>query len=140
MLFCRLLIFFKISFFEKFFQECHQCQTVWIQIRPDILSGLIWVQTVCRGNQQMTLIDKELNTCHHMSRIRIFFLLSQNVIIFLTIILTHISLRSFLLHVGKQRRPRSDTANAHLIRISSVCSQNYLVKFELKMKNTTELP
>ena len=25
------------------------CQTVWIQIRPDVLSGLIWVQTVCKG-------------------------------------------------------------------------------------------
>ena len=23
--FCRLLIFFKINFFEKFFQEYHQC-------------------------------------------------------------------------------------------------------------------
>ena len=23
------------------------CQTVWIQIRADVLSGLIWVQTVC---------------------------------------------------------------------------------------------
>ena len=27
---------------------------------PDILSGLIWVQTVCKGYQQMTLEDKEL--------------------------------------------------------------------------------
>ena len=26
-----------------------ECQTVWIQISPDILSGLIWVQTVCKG-------------------------------------------------------------------------------------------
>ena len=32
------------------------CQTVWIQIRPDILSGLIWVQTVCRGYQQTTKV------------------------------------------------------------------------------------
>ena len=48
--FCRLLIFFKMNFFEKFFQEYHQCQTAWIQIRPDILSGLIWVQTVCNNN------------------------------------------------------------------------------------------
>ena len=31
------------------------CQTVWIQIRPDNLSGLIWVQTVCKGYQQSTL-------------------------------------------------------------------------------------
>ena len=27
--------FFKINFFEKFFQEYNQCQTVWIQIRPN---------------------------------------------------------------------------------------------------------
>ena len=32
------------------------CQTVWIQIRPDILSGLIWVQTVCKGYQQMSKV------------------------------------------------------------------------------------
>ena len=36
MLFCHLLIFFKINFFEEFFQEYHQCQTVWIQTRPDL--------------------------------------------------------------------------------------------------------
>ena len=32
------------------------CQTVWIQIWPDIWSGLIWVQTVCKGNQQTTKV------------------------------------------------------------------------------------
>ena len=32
--FCCLLILFKIIFFDTFFQEHHQCQTVWIQIRP----------------------------------------------------------------------------------------------------------
>ena len=26
-----------------------ECQTVWIHIRPNILSGMIWVQTVCIG-------------------------------------------------------------------------------------------
>ena len=46
---CRF--FLKINFFEKKNQEYHQCQTVWIQTRPDILSGLIWVQTVCKGYQ-----------------------------------------------------------------------------------------
>ena len=35
-------------------------QTVWISIIPDGLSGLIWVQTVCKSYQQMTLIGKEL--------------------------------------------------------------------------------
>ena len=35
-------------------------KTVWIQIRADKLSGLILVQTVCKGYQQTTLVDKEL--------------------------------------------------------------------------------
>ena len=29
-----------------------ECQKVWIQIRPNILSGLIWIQTVCKSYQQ----------------------------------------------------------------------------------------
>ena len=39
-----------------------ECQTVWIQIRPDILSGLIWVQTVHKGYRQTTLVGKEFKT------------------------------------------------------------------------------
>ena len=61
--FCLLssvvVFFFKINFFEKFFQEYNKCQTVWIQIRPGILLGLIWVQTVCKSYQQTTLVGKE---------------------------------------------------------------------------------
>ena len=57
--FCRLLIFFQIPLFRKILSGIpSECQTVWIQIRPDILSGPIWVQTVCKGYQQTTLIDK----------------------------------------------------------------------------------
>ena len=37
-----------------------ESQTVLIKVRPDILSGLIWVQTVCKGCQQTTLVGKEL--------------------------------------------------------------------------------
>ena len=44
--------FFQNQLFRKFFQ----CQTDWIQIRPDILSGLIWAQTVCISYQQTLLI------------------------------------------------------------------------------------
>ena len=29
-------------------------QTFWIQMSPKVLSGLIWVQTVCNNNQQTT--------------------------------------------------------------------------------------
>ena len=39
------------------------CQTVWIQIRPDILSGLIWVQTVCIGYQHMTKVTGMWTKC-----------------------------------------------------------------------------
>ena len=35
-----------------------ECQTVWIQIRPDIFSGVILVKMVCKGYQQKTLVDK----------------------------------------------------------------------------------
>ena len=52
--------FFIINFFERFFQEYHQSQTVWIQIRPDIMSGLILVQSVCKSYQQMTLVGSIL--------------------------------------------------------------------------------
>ena len=49
------VFFFKIMFFEKILSGLPlQCQTVWIQIRPDKMSGLIWVQTVCKGYQQTT--------------------------------------------------------------------------------------
>ena len=43
MIFCRLLIFFNIHFFEKFFQAgiSSECQMVWLQIRSDMLSGSV---------------------------------------------------------------------------------------------------
>ena len=37
-----------------------ECQKVWIQIGPDNLSGLIWIQTVCKCYQQATPVVKEL--------------------------------------------------------------------------------
>ena len=39
-----------------------ECQIVWNQIRPDILSGLIWLQTVCKSYQQTTLGDKKISS------------------------------------------------------------------------------
>ena len=43
---CRVVLLF---FLKILFQEWHQCQTVWVQIRSEVLSGMIWVQTVCKG-------------------------------------------------------------------------------------------
>ena len=42
-----------------------ELQTDWSQIRPDVLSGLIWVQTVCKCYQQTTPAGRELKPlCH----------------------------------------------------------------------------
>ena len=53
---------FQKHFFLKFLKGMpSECQTVWTQIRPDILSGLIWVQTVFKGYQQTTLVGNFQN-------------------------------------------------------------------------------
>ena len=50
------VVVFKINFFKIILLGIpSECQTDWIQIRPNILSDLIWVQFVCKGYQQMTL-------------------------------------------------------------------------------------
>ena len=47
--------FFSILTFSKMLTgTLSECQMVWIQIRNDILSVLIWVQTVCIGHRQTT--------------------------------------------------------------------------------------
>ena len=50
-------IFFQNKLFWRIPQECQKDR---IQIRPDVLSGLIWVQTVCKRYQQTTLVDKTI--------------------------------------------------------------------------------
>ena len=53
--------FFENPLFRKIISVIpSECQTVWIQIRPDILSGVNWVQTVCKGYQQTTQVGTEL--------------------------------------------------------------------------------
>ena len=49
-------LFFKINFLKKILLGISSgCQTVWIQIRIDILLGMVWVQIVCKVYQQTTL-------------------------------------------------------------------------------------
>ena len=60
---CCLLIIFKIDFFKKIHSGTlieSESQTVWIQIRTDVLSVLIWVQTVCKGYNCCLLIFSKL--------------------------------------------------------------------------------
>ena len=53
--------FFQNQLFRKILSGIpSECQADWIQTRPNILSGLIWVQTVCKNYQQTTLGDNEL--------------------------------------------------------------------------------
>ena len=52
---CSMLTFFQIKLFQKILSgTLSQCQTIWIQISTDILSVLIWVQTVCKDYQPTT--------------------------------------------------------------------------------------
>ena len=58
-LFCRLLIFFNIKFIEKFFREYHQSvKQFGSRSGPTFCPN--WVQTVCKGYQQKTLVGEEL--------------------------------------------------------------------------------
>ena len=53
--------FFQNQLFRKILSGIQpERQTVSIKIRPDILSGLIWVQTVCNGYQLTTQVGKEM--------------------------------------------------------------------------------
>ena len=46
---------FQSQLFQKLLSgTLSECQTVWIQIKPHIMLGLIWVQTDCKGYQQLT--------------------------------------------------------------------------------------
>ena len=84
MLFCYLLTFFKILTISKTsFRNTTRVpnplellvqfdlQTVWMQIRTDSMSVLIWVQTVCNGYQQMTKIDAIKERVKHLNRLSI---------------------------------------------------------------------
>ena len=54
----RLLTFFKIKFLKiNHSGQPSECQTVWIQIKTDILLVFIWVQTVCKRLWQMTKLS-----------------------------------------------------------------------------------
>ena len=69
-IFCRLLIFsYKINFFRKNLSRMpSESQTVLIQIRPDILSGLIFVKTVCISYLQTKPVGKELKLIVNMEK------------------------------------------------------------------------
>ena len=62
MLFLLSADFFSNQFFPKILSGLYECQTVWIQIRADILSGLIWDQTVYKGFQQTTVVGNVIKT------------------------------------------------------------------------------
>ena len=64
--FCRLFQNYLLKMLSGTLSEC---QTVWIQIRTDLLSVLIWVQTVCKGYRQTAL-----DSTSTLSAVLLFFL------------------------------------------------------------------
>ena len=48
-----------------------ECQIVGIQIRPDVLLSLIWVQIVCKGYQLMTVVGRVNRMIHTAKETRL---------------------------------------------------------------------
>ena len=48
-----------------------ECQTVRTKIRPDVLSGLVWAKTVCKGYQQATPEGEEMKEIGQIGKIEI---------------------------------------------------------------------
>ena len=62
---CQIMHAFLSSaiFFQNnldFFRNTIKVSTVWLQIKPDILSCLIWVQLICKGYQRPTLVSRQI--------------------------------------------------------------------------------
>ena len=69
-LFCLLQPFFQNKLFQKNLSgTLSECQTVWIQIRPDVMSDLLWVQIVCKDYQQTTTFAAGSQRVHVCSMI-----------------------------------------------------------------------
>ena len=51
---------FKSNIFENYLREYHLCQEVWSLIRPNVLSDLNWVKTICKDFQQ-SAVNEMLN-------------------------------------------------------------------------------
>ena len=62
--------FFQNQFFKKIIlsETLSECQTVWIQIRTNIVSVLIWVQTVCKDRQQITKVATSKGRVKHQTK------------------------------------------------------------------------
>ena len=57
------VFFFQNQLFRKILSGIpSECQAVLNQIKPDVLSGLIWVQTVFKGYQQMTPVVRVISS------------------------------------------------------------------------------
>ena len=74
--FSCLLTFFKINFFKKNLSgTLSECQTVLTQIRTDIISVLIWIQTVFKGYQHITTVatsmEKVKENVDHVLKLRV---------------------------------------------------------------------
>ena len=56
-----MVLLLYANFFQKILSGIpSEGEKDWIQMMPNILLGLIWVQSVCKGYEQMTLVGNEL--------------------------------------------------------------------------------
>ena len=109
------------DFFQKFLSGIlYMSSNSWIQIRTDILSVLIWVQTVCKNYQQTTLVGKELKKTW------------KGVFSSLLLISTWITLTHFLLNVHQGSFYLSEIGNTEGPWKISLNYQNWETWFHLK--------
>ena len=64
--FCCRLLFFKINFVKILSRTLSECQMFWIQMRTDVLSVLIWVQTVFKGYKQTTNVATSKESVNYL--------------------------------------------------------------------------
>ena len=119
MLFCHLLIFFKIDTFEKFLQEYQQYQTVSNSLDPDepLCFGN---QRVCKGYQQTESVGKNLK----------YFLLKKVIIDYFKLVACweFVSLFFFVCWLFRSPEPKAQCELLWSVFVRSLLSVNFFLK------------
>ena len=124
---CRLPTFFQNQLFRNILSGTYtECQTVWIQIRTDVVSVLIWVQIACKDCQQTTnVFASEVRVDNTYTARQLLVDNSEVLISFGTTVKAQTSLRiravssehSLLLHAKYGRRWDTGQVIAHLAKL-----------------------
>ena len=128
LLFCHLQIFLKINFLKKIFQEYHQ-RVKYIGFR----SGPILVQTVCKSNQQRTLVGKKIKVVS----LKIKEAIESSKDISHENVLVHLKLLIFILDCGHSQGVEEILASSDTVCLRS--THTYKVTKSLSMLIATEI-